>query len=37
LWYGDRLSTKWRPKAAAEAESVFRGVGLVGEFWKLTR
>lgn len=36
LWYGDRLSTKWRPKAAGEAESVFREVGHVGEFWKLT-
>ena len=36
LWYGDRLSTKWRPNTAAEAESVFREVGLVGEFWKLT-
>jgi len=36
LWYGDRLSQHWQPKTAAEAESVFRQVGLVGEFWKLT-
>jgi hypothetical protein len=36
LWYGDRLSTKWRSNSAMEAESVFREVGLVGEFWKVT-
>ena len=36
LWYGDRLSPEWRPKSAAEAEMVFREVGLVGEFWKLS-
>ena len=36
LWYGDRLSPDWCPKTASEAESVFRDVGLVGEFWKLS-
>ncbi|HMK21573.1 MAG TPA: hypothetical protein VK466_04520 [Terriglobales bacterium] len=36
LWYGDRLDPQWRPKTALEAESVFRQVGLVGKFWKLT-
>ena len=36
LWYRDRLDPQWRPKSAAEADSVFREVGLVGEFWKLT-
>ena len=36
LWYGDRLQPQWRPKTAVEAESVFREVGLMGEFWKLT-
>jgi len=35
LWYGDRLSPQWRPLSAESAESVFREVGLVGEFWKL--
>jgi hypothetical protein len=35
LWYGDRLSPQWQAKGAVEAESVFRKVGLVGEFWKL--
>jgi hypothetical protein len=37
LWYGDRLSPEWRPKTAAQAESVFQQVGLVGEFWTLAR
>jgi hypothetical protein len=36
LWYGDRLDPRWRAKSAREAESVFREVGLVGEFWKLS-
>lgn len=35
LWYGDRLHPRWQPKSADEAQSVFRQVGLVGEFWKL--
>jgi hypothetical protein len=35
LWYGDRLHPHWQPKSPAEAQSVFREVGLVGEFWKL--
>ncbi len=36
LWYSDRLSPKWRPKTAAEAEAAFAEVGLMGEFWLLT-
>ena len=36
LWYSDRLKPDWRPMSGAEAESVFREVGLVGEFWKLS-
>lgn len=36
LWYSDRLNPDWQPKSAAEAETVFREVGLVGEFWKLS-
>jgi hypothetical protein len=35
LWYSDRLKPDWRPMTAAGAQSVFREVGLVGEFWKL--
>jgi hypothetical protein len=36
LWYGDRLDPQWRSKTVTEAESVFRRVGLVGQFWKLS-
>ena len=36
LWYGNRLDPQWRPMTAAEAELIFRQVGLVGKFWKLT-
>jgi hypothetical protein len=35
LWYGDRLSPKWRPFNAPEAQAVFAQVGLTGEFWSL--
>lgn len=37
LWYGDRLDPHWQPKSVLEAESVFREVGLVGQFWKLSK
>jgi len=35
LWYGDRLNPEWKPYDAEQAQSVFRQVGLVGEFWML--
>jgi hypothetical protein len=35
-WFGDRQNPGWRRKTAAEAEAVFRELGLVGDFWKLT-
>jgi Alkylmercury lyase len=35
LWYGDRLGPQWKPMSAQQAESVFRKVGLMGEFWTL--
>ncbi len=34
-WYRDRASPTWRRRTAAEAETVFAEVGLVGDFWKL--
>jgi hypothetical protein len=34
-WYGDRLSPDWRRRTPTEAEAVFAGVGLVGDFWSL--
>ena len=36
LWYGDRLSTDWKPKSSAEAQAVLREVGLLGDFWQLS-
>jgi len=35
-WYADRMSPSWRRRTAAEAEEVFAGIGLTGEFWRLT-
>ena len=32
VWYADRMSPTWRRRTPAEAE----GVGLTGEFWRLT-
>jgi hypothetical protein len=34
-WYGDRLSPEWRRRTHAEAEKVFSGLGLTGDFWSL--
>lgn len=36
LWYTDRMSADWRRRTPAEAEAVFAGLGLTGEFWRLT-
>jgi len=35
-WYQDRADPDWRRKTAAEAEAVFSGIGLRGDFWRLT-
>ena len=34
-WYADRASPGWRRFTPAEAEGVFRDVGLTGDFWRL--
>ncbi len=34
-WYGDRLAPDWRRRTPEEAEAVFTGVGLTGDFWRL--
>lgn len=34
-WYHDRDDPSWRRRSAAEAEAVFAGIGLTGEFWRL--
>ena len=34
-WYADRLAPDWQRRTAAEAEAVFAGLGLAGDFWRL--
>ena len=36
IWYRDRLEPDWRRRTAEEAQKVFEGLGLSGEFWRLT-
>ena len=35
-WYSDKLSPDWRRATPEEAERTFAGLGLTGEFWRLT-
>lgn len=35
-WYRDRLSPSWRRRTPEEARAVFDGLGLTGDFWRLT-
>ena len=34
-WYGDRLSSKWRPFSTQQAQAVLSEVGLRSAFWRL--
>ena len=34
-WYGERLSPAWRRRSPEEAQAVFDGLGLTGDFWRL--
>jgi hypothetical protein len=34
-WYADKLSPEWRRVTPEEAEAIFAGIGLTGEFWSL--
>lgn len=34
-WYGDRLAPDFHGRSAAEAQAVFRRVGLDAPFWSL--
>ena len=36
IWYADRASPQWRRRTPEEAEAVFDGIGLIGDFWRLT-
>jgi hypothetical protein len=35
VWYRDRLTPTWRRRTPDEAQAVFDGLDLKGEFWKL--
>jgi Alkylmercury lyase len=35
VWYGRHLARDWRKWTIAEAQEIFRGVGLVGPHWQL--
>lgn len=35
-WFAGRNEPTWRKRTAAEAEALFRSVGLGGDFWRLT-
>ena len=34
-WFSNRLAPDWRRRTAEEAEAVFAGIGLTGDFWRL--
>jgi hypothetical protein len=36
VWYSKRMEPDWRRRTPGEAEQVFEGLGLTGEFWRLT-
>lgn len=35
-WYHDRLSPTYRSRTAAQAEAIFRSLGLTSPFWQHT-
>jgi hypothetical protein len=34
-WFAGRDRPEWRKRSAPEAEAVFAGAGLTGDFWRL--
>lgn len=36
-WFEDRLSPDWRRKTPEEAQAVLESIGLVGDFWQLSK
>ncbi|HUH15667.1 MAG TPA: hypothetical protein VML35_07270 [Gaiellaceae bacterium] len=34
-WWSTRLEPDWRPRPAAESQSILDGLGLTGTFWRL--
>ena len=35
-WYSNRLDPDWRRRTPEETQEVFAGLGLTGDFWRLT-
>lgn len=35
-WWWTRLEPNWRPRSADESQAILDGLGLTGEFWRLT-
>ena len=35
-WYDGRLSPTWRGRKVEDSTAILRGVGLDGEFWRLS-
>jgi hypothetical protein len=35
-WYNDRLAPDWRPHSRAQNQAILEGLGLTGEFWRLS-
>ena len=33
-WWGDRLSSDWRPRTGDEGQAILDGLGLTGPFWR---
>jgi hypothetical protein len=35
-WWETRLEPDWRPRTPAESQAILDGLGLTGDFWRLT-
>jgi hypothetical protein len=35
-WWGDRLAPDWRPHSREQNQAILEGLGLSGEFWRLS-
>jgi hypothetical protein len=35
-WYGDRLDPDWQPHTLEQNQRILDGLGLTGEFWRLS-
>jgi hypothetical protein len=35
-WWGDRLAPGWRPHTLEQNQAILDGLGLTGDFWRLS-